>query len=503
MNRTSLVKRALSARILCIPLCFAAAAFTHGQTFTNPPPGTFSVLHYFTNYSDGAQPVGGLILVSNALYGSTYQGGTNGNGTLFALNTDGTGYQILYQFSPMTAVQGSGTHPTNSDGANPQGALLLAGSTLFGTSSQGGPNQNGTLFSIGLDGTHFTTLFSYPGATLSWQALSSPTGDLVPVGSSFYGATSLGYNSLGVIYSIGNDGTSYNPLFTFTDRTHNGDGPTGGPTLLNNVLYGMTFGGGTVGNGNVFSVGTNGTNFAQLYSFPTATWDSGNFVSTNFSGYNPVGQMKASGGKLFGMTEYGGLFGNGTIFSINPDGSALTVLHHFTALGSGSTNLDGANPLTDLIAAGNTIYGSTVAGGTFGNGVIFSMNRDGSSFTVLHNLSSPSDGYSPNKLLLSGNILYGTTRGGGMYGFGAIFSLRITPPAVVISGSAGSNGLSMNFSGAPNSVTLIQMTTNLASAAAWQTVATNTADATGQAQFTNSILRQSPGHYYRAVTPNN
>jgi uncharacterized repeat protein (TIGR03803 family) len=490
------------ARIVCLhfyPLLLSLT--THAQTVTNRAPGDFSVLHYFANNPDGAQPLAGVILISNTLYGTTFQGGTNGSGVVFAVNTNGADYNILYQFSPLTNVPAIGDHPSNYDGANPRGALTVLGNSLFGTTGQGGPNLNGTLFSLSLDGSHFTTLFSFPGSTLSWQALSSPTGDLVPVDNIFYGVTSLGYNALGVVYAIGTNGMNFNPLFTFTDRTAMGDGPSGGVALLGRSLYGMTFQGGTTGNGNIYAVNTNGTGFAQLYSFPSSYWNSAAFANTNSTGNNPVGQMRAAGGRVFGMTEYGGVWGGGTVFTIRPDGSGLVVLHAFTAPANGGTNVDGAYPLTDLIVAGDMLYGSTVSGGNYGSGVIFSISTDGSVFNVLHHLNGPSEGYAPNKLLLSGNTLYGATRAGGPYNVGTLFSLRISPPSVVISGSVLAGELSMSFSGAPNSTTLVQMTTNLASPASWQTIATNIADSNGQGQFTNFNLGQFPGHYYRAVTP--
>src|SRR5262249_51914089 len=109
----------------------------------------FSVLHHFsaTNTaavnSDGARPQSGLILFSNALYGTAFGGGDNGNGTVFRLNTDGSGFATLYSFSGTNNLAG-----TNLDGAHPVGGLLLSGGALYGTTSYGGTAGYGTLFSI-------------------------------------------------------------------------------------------------------------------------------------------------------------------------------------------------------------------------------------------------------------------------------------------------------------------------------------------------------------------
>src|SRR5438105_15293272 len=59
---------------------------------------TFRALHHFTG-SDGANPVGGFILSGDTLYGTTAGGGSSGNGTVFAVKTDGTGFSILHNFT--------------------------------------------------------------------------------------------------------------------------------------------------------------------------------------------------------------------------------------------------------------------------------------------------------------------------------------------------------------------------------------------------------------------
>ena len=92
---------------------------------------TFTTLYSFTGGSDGAYPDAGLILSGNTLYGTAYDGGSSGNGTVFAVNTDGTGFTNLYSF----------TRLADSDGANPAAGLILSGNTLYGTA--GGRRQSG------------------------------------------------------------------------------------------------------------------------------------------------------------------------------------------------------------------------------------------------------------------------------------------------------------------------------------------------------------------------
>lgn len=93
--------------------------------------------------SEGALPEAGLILSGSTLYGTTYTGGSFGNGTVFAVNTDGTRFTNLYSFTALTMN-------TNRDGAHPQAALILSGGALYGTTYQGGSAGNGTVFRLSL-----------------------------------------------------------------------------------------------------------------------------------------------------------------------------------------------------------------------------------------------------------------------------------------------------------------------------------------------------------------
>jgi uncharacterized repeat protein (TIGR03803 family) len=68
----------------------------YGTVFMIQPNGTgFAVLKYFTNSVDGATPYAGLVLSGDTLYGTTYEGGRSGGGTVFKVNTDGTGFTVL------------------------------------------------------------------------------------------------------------------------------------------------------------------------------------------------------------------------------------------------------------------------------------------------------------------------------------------------------------------------------------------------------------------------
>ncbi len=127
--------------------------------------------------------------------------------------------------------------------------------------------------------------------------------------------------------------------------------------------------------------------------------------------------LSADGNVLYGMTNHGGTSGfYGCIFSVNKSGTGYRVVHSFNST-------DGAFPQGNLTLSGNKLYGMTLMGGPLQYGNIFYVDTDGSNFTSLYNFSS-TNGVSPyGSLILSGARLFGMTRSGGTYGYGNIFSI--------------------------------------------------------------------------------
>ena len=174
---------------------------------------TFTTLHSFTapsgcypcTNSDGAGPVAGLITNSsgNTLYGTAIGGGSSGNGTVFKVNTNGTGFTILHSF---TATPGFPSPPTNSDGAGPSAGLVLSGNTLYGTASGGGSSGVGTVFAVNTNGTGFTTLHSFTAFDQTYYANSDgsrPAGVLILSGHTLYGTAYQGGSSgKGTVFSL-------------------------------------------------------------------------------------------------------------------------------------------------------------------------------------------------------------------------------------------------------------------------------------------------------------
>jgi len=278
--------------------------------------------------SDGAFPYGygGLIISGNAVYGTAFDGGPSGHGAVFRVNTDGTGFTNLHSFTA-----GSGGYPivTNSDGAYPLAGLTLSGSALFGAAESGGSSGNGTVFAVNTDGSGFTNLHSFTAGSSSYPHTTNsdgaqPLAALVLAGSTLYGTANSGGDwGNGTVFAVNTNGSGFTILHSFTagsgtyPTVTNSDGanPFGGLILSGNTLYGTADTGGSSGNGTVFAVNCDGTGFTNLHNFAAGV---GTYpMITNSDGAHPGGRLSLSRNILYGTAEFGGSSGNGTVFSIS------------------------------------------------------------------------------------------------------------------------------------------------------------------------------------------
>jgi uncharacterized repeat protein (TIGR03803 family) len=135
----------------------------------------------------------------------------------------------------------------------------------------------------------------------------------------------------------------------------------------------------------------------------------GNYnILHNFSGWDegdggyPNGSLILDSGMLYGMTYDGGPGGQGTIFSMDKYGNSFNVLHAF---GGGDT--DGGHPYGSLILASGKLYGMTSGGGFLGYGTVFSIDTNGDNFTIMHDIGGSPHG----SLVIGGDKFYGMTYG--------------------------------------------------------------------------------------------
>jgi uncharacterized repeat protein (TIGR03803 family) len=366
------------------------ASGSNFSTLHSFSPGGANSLGNYTN-SDGTTPFAGLILSSNSLYGTTAGGGSGGTGTVFKINQNGLGFTNLHSF---TATSGSPLF-ANSDGANPVAGLVLVGNTLYGTAQNGGNAGNGTVFKIDTSGSNFSVVYSFSlGANNASGIYTNgdgaiPVAELTVSGRTLFGLAQYGgHSGSGTAFSINIDTLQFTNLYSFNATTYdaalalyiNSDGafPVSGLILSGNTLYGTAQKGGSAGTGTVFSIETNGSAFTNLYSFSAPTYDVVLGDYTNSDGFFPLAPLILSGTTLYGTAEDGGSADAGTVFSLNTNGSNFTTLYTF-APGTNNaanvfTNIGGALPVAGLTLSSNTLYGTAAIGGAHGEGTLFALN---------------------------------------------------------------------------------------------------------------------------------
>lgn len=139
-----------------------------GTVFEMSPAGEATIYAFGASSIDGLSPVGGLIGdLSGNLYGTTYSGGKYDFGTVFELsNSTGTWTEtILHDFSG------------GSDGAYPESSLLFDSSgNLYGTTWGGGSSGDGTIFRVSSSGQE-TVLYTFTGGADGAHPLAGLVAD--------------------------------------------------------------------------------------------------------------------------------------------------------------------------------------------------------------------------------------------------------------------------------------------------------------------------------------
>jgi uncharacterized repeat protein (TIGR03803 family) len=376
--------------------------------------------------------IGGLTLGGSTLYGVTPRAGNSNAGTVFRVNTDGSDYALIKDFS-------------GDDGALPCGDLLLSGSTLYGATGAGGTNSLGTVFRVETDGTGFTTLKTFESRFFPQEG-GAPGGGLVLADGVLYGSTLVGNSNpvqdpppmeprddyIGTVFSLRTDGSEFQTLTTIGPSTNRSESfgkiPVGTLALDGDTLYGVTsqFAGLAPGP-SIFRVKTNGTGLAAAgrtmagyvragitladgsvfgaayntdYLFPAVSQDAqghlfgGSGVIYTFTGYAGEGGLNSVvrfGDYFYGTTALGGSASAGTIFRVKTNGTDFSVLFSFP----GGTN--GFKPGSRLAIAGTNIFGVT-AGSEYQSytyqTILYRIGLDGRGYQVLHRF--PGGSYFPS-----------------------------------------------------------------------------------------------------------
>ena len=354
--------------------------YNHGTVYRVTLEGTLTTLYSFTGGTDGADPVGGLVLGSDGnLYGTTtgFDGlaGDVPLGTVFQITPAGV-LTTLHNFS-------------GPDGADPNGGLVLGSDgNFYGTTSAGGTKGDGTVFQITPTGT-LTTLRSFTDGINQ-----RPIGRLAQDGAgNFYGAT-LGFGAdaaLGTIFKVTPAG-AVTTLYNFNGGDSGGS-PTGGLVLgSDGNFYGTTTIGGTSNGGTIFQITPQG-GLTTLHSFSDGSSPNGDLVQGrdgNFYGTTPEGFIDDD--------EAIAAF-PATLFQITPAG-VFTNLYNF-AFG----NYTGS-PAGGLVESSNgSFYGTAQKDGVNGDGSVFEL-------TV-----TAAPAFFAGQAALTGGVYYLAFPGGNFFGY--------------------------------------------------------------------------------------
>lgn len=367
---------------------------------------TLTVLHTFSG-PDGLSPYSGVTMDRGGnLYGTTYSGGASQNGTVYQLKRHGSSY-IHNQLHAF----GGG-----SDGVQPWGGVVFGpDGALYGTTTAGGTYGGGTVFTLRPPVTACrTALCPWTESLLGdfGYTVQPSYGEVAfdPAGN-IYGTTAFGGEfGYGAVYELSRSGGGWTEtvLHSFQDNPADGKFP-GHNVILDNAgnLYGTTDEGGAYSEGTIFQLVPSGSGWTVNILASLGAPGEG--------GYPVAGLIMDRAGNL-----YGGTAGDGAtafVFELSPSGQGwqLTALHTFSATGNNS------GPFGNLVldSSGN-LYGTTETLGAFGLGNIFKLTPPGSgwTYTDLYDFSDNGDGEYPTGDLIidSEGNLYGTNLGPAGHG---------------------------------------------------------------------------------------
>ena len=415
----------------------------------------------FDGNSNGDSPYSSLFLANNGLlYGTTIYGGDSDNGVLYEYNPSTNSILVKVNFSELRAnTPGSSVIQANDgylygvtlgDQINSGGAILYAYNlssekcivrNSFDAGSFGGqPNgslmqaSNGMLYGMAFEGGENTMgiFFGYNPSTQTIIKIldfsgycdgDHPMGSLMEADNGkLYGMTLAGgTNNNGVLYEYDPSNNVFIKKMDFEDVSK-GNYPTSSLIQASNgKLYGLTYLGGTNGNGVLFEYDIYSDTFTKKMDFDETV--AGKNENADNYGCNPMGSLvQASNGKLYGTTSKGGLYDSGVLFEYDINSSTYSKLINFSGVSYGTS------PHGSLIEINGKLYGMTSEGGTANNGILYQYEISSATFHKLVDFDGANKGSSPYGSLIeaSTNKLYGMTRGGGANSKGVLFEYDIT-----------------------------------------------------------------------------
>ena len=362
------------------------------------------------NSANGEYPYAGLVAdAAGNLFGTTTNGGSTDYGTVYEIVKSGTTYA-----SPMTLLLFQGLN-----GAYPYGTLAIDGAgNLLGATGNGGTPGWGTAFEIVKSGStdnSTTTLGNFTGDDGA-NSYGTLTADAA---GHLFGTSTHGGSGNGVVFEIAKTGSTYAaPVAIDAFDGTGGKWPVAGVTLdAAGDIFGTTQVGGASNSGTVFEIARTGS----TYGAPITLVSLG---GSNGAGPE-AGVIIDTAGNLFGTTDYGGASGLGIVYEIPNIGSAYGAPIVLANL----TSATGGIPMGGLTqdAAGD-LFGTTDAGGASNKGTVFEIAKTGSTYGSLAVLATfdGTNGARPGYVTLIADMmgnLFGTTEVGGANNDGTVFEV--------------------------------------------------------------------------------
>jgi uncharacterized repeat protein (TIGR03803 family) len=275
---------------------------SYGTVYEFDREGAFSTVYKFCAVEgcpDGSTPSPDLVS-DGLVYGTTWSGGANNAGTIFAVDATGS-EDVVYSFE--ASVGGASTLPM------PSGLFASSSSQLlYGTTEFGGSSGYGTLFFYDTSTGEVTTVHTFTGPPDG----EYPTSGVIyvdPTCQCYYGTTLAGGEyGYGTIFKISSSGV-YSVVHNFAG-TADGNGPGPLATDGGGDVFGTAGGGGANSKGTLFELSSTGA-FSVLYAFCQQ--------SGCTDGSGPLGSLYSTGiGYLYGTTQLGGAYNKGVAYQFQP-----------------------------------------------------------------------------------------------------------------------------------------------------------------------------------------
>ncbi|HAN18283.1 MAG: hypothetical protein A2X13_04730 [Bacteroidetes bacterium GWC2_33_15] len=326
-------------------------------------------IEFQTKYN-GESPLGGLTLANDKFYGITFNGGVNNAGIVYSFNPVTNVFTKICDFNETTI------------GSKPEAGFLLAkNGKLYATTTKGGVNGGGTIIELDpytdqvIKRADFTGKRDYSKAAI----IQASNGKI-------YGTTySSNLTGTGILFEYDIESNIISNLVSFSDDS-TGKYPYGGVVQgIDGKLYGMTSSGGAFSNGLVYSYNIESDILKKEFDL--------NQVNT---GKNPYGNfILASDDNLYALMNSGGTFNKGTLVKINFNNWGFEKVFDFEEVPYGY------KPDHTLYEASvGKLYGVTNEGGIYYNGTLFEYDFISNTFTKLHDFGTATE-RNPSTVLTS------------------------------------------------------------------------------------------------------